>query len=91
MSKILLFLIRAYQLTFSAIMGGECRFHPSCSHYAAGAVRRFGALRGLALGAWRICRCHPWAAGGHDPVPESFPRKTGGDMIKNPSIQQRNP
>ncbi len=74
-SKALLVLIRFYQFTFSYFMGGECRYHPSCSRYMAGAVQQFGVLKGVALGTGRICRCHPWRAGGLDPVPEEYPRK----------------
>jgi putative membrane protein insertion efficiency factor len=69
---LLLFLIRIYQLTFSAIMGKGCRYDPTCSDYATESVRRFGALKGTILGIARICRCHPWHPGGHDPVPDTF-------------------
>lgn len=68
-AKIMLALIRGYQLTFSALMGKQCRFYPSCSHYAADAIRHYGALRGGFMGARRILRCHPWNPGGYDPVP----------------------
>jgi putative membrane protein insertion efficiency factor len=74
-ARLLLALIRAYQLTFSLFLGKSCRYHPTCSHYAAESVRRFGALGGFYLGCGRILRCHPWAPGGHDPVPESFSLK----------------
>jgi uncharacterized protein len=70
-ARLLLALIWLYQRSFSALMGRDCRFYPTCSAYTAGAIRRFGALRGTALGAARVCRCHPWAAGGYDPVPET--------------------
>ena len=53
-----------------------CRFEPSCSAYAALAVRRHGGIRGSALALKRIARCHPWAAAGHDPVPQSPERKS---------------
>lgn len=49
-----------------------CRFSPTCSEYAADAVRQHGALKGLALAARRMCRCHPWGGCGEDPVPEQF-------------------
>jgi uncharacterized protein len=68
-AKAMLAFIRGYQLTFSAIMGRQCRFYPSCSHYAAEAIRRYGALRGAGMGLRRILRCHPWNPGGYDPVP----------------------
>ncbi|HWN94699.1 MAG TPA: membrane protein insertion efficiency factor YidD [Methylomirabilota bacterium] len=51
---------------------GGCRFHPTCSVYAAEAVRRHGATAGSLLAAQRICRCHPWGGCGEDPVPENF-------------------
>jgi uncharacterized protein len=46
-----------------------CKYEPTCSHYAEEAVRRHGALRGLALAGWRLVRCNPWSRGGYDPVP----------------------
>jgi uncharacterized protein len=62
-------LIRGYQLTLSPWLGECCRFHPSCSHYALEAVTTHGALKGSWLAARRVCRCHPFNAGGFDPVP----------------------
>jgi putative membrane protein insertion efficiency factor len=47
---------------------GGCRYEPSCSHYAAEALRVHGPLRGALLAAWRVLRCNPWSQGGHDPV-----------------------
>ncbi|MGV7211569.1 membrane protein insertion efficiency factor YidD [Oxalobacteraceae bacterium A2-2] len=69
MSAILRFLLRAYQLTISPLLGPRCRFHPSCSNYALEALQVHGAARGSWLAAKRVCRCHPWNPGGHDPVP----------------------
>ena len=69
-ARAMLAFIRLYQLTFSALMGKQCRFYPTCSHYAAEAIRHHGALRGGFLGMRRILRCHPWNPGGYDPVPE---------------------
>jgi putative membrane protein insertion efficiency factor len=63
-------LVRAYQLLFSAWVGGDCRFEPSCSAYALQALDRHGAASGSVLAARRLLRCHPWCEGGHDPVPE---------------------
>lgn len=65
----MLALIRLYQLTLSAWLGGQCRFFPSCSHYAQEAIRVHGALRGSALATWRLVRCGPFTGGGFDPVP----------------------
>ena len=62
-------LIRGYQLTLSPWLGECCRFHPSCSHYAMEAVGTHGAAKGSWLAARRVCRCHPFNAGGFDPVP----------------------
>jgi putative membrane protein insertion efficiency factor len=70
LSRFLLGGIRVYQYLFSSYMGRSCRYHPSCSVYTATAIRRFGALHGGFLGVKRICRCHPYHAGGYDPVPE---------------------
>ncbi|MDB6068208.1 MAG: hypothetical protein JWR26_4416 [Pedosphaera sp.] len=72
---ILIFFVRVYQRVISpaktAIFGpmGHCRFTPSCSQYAIEAIRTHGALKGCLLGAWRLCRCHPWGGFGEDPVP----------------------
>ena len=66
----LLGLIRLYQLTLSPWLGRQCRYEPTCSHYAAEAVTRFGARRGVWLALMRIGRCHPWGRSGYDPVPE---------------------
>ena len=66
---ILIGLIRLYQFTLSGWLGGQCRFYPSCSNYAAEAISRHGALRGVALATWRLARCGPFTAGGVDHVP----------------------
>jgi putative membrane protein insertion efficiency factor len=66
----LLFLVRAYQVLISPLLPPACRFHPSCSAYAAEALRRHGAARGSWLAARRLARCHPFCPGGIDPVPE---------------------
>jgi len=68
--------IRIYQKTLSPDHGplsrhlpyGVCRFRPTCSEYGATAISRYGLLRGGLMTAWRILRCNPWSAGGHDPV-----------------------
>ncbi len=66
---VLIGLIRLYQFTLSGWLGGQCRFYPSCSNYAAEAIARHGALRGVALATWRLARCGPFTAGGVDHVP----------------------
>lgn len=64
-------LVQAYRLLLKPWVGNVCRFEPSCSAYALQALQQHGALRGGALAGWRILRCHPWCAGGCDPVPDN--------------------
>jgi putative membrane protein insertion efficiency factor len=71
MRRLLLVFVRAYQLGLSPMLGGHCRYYPSCSCYAHEAIERHGALRGAWLAAKRVSRCHPFTAGGYDPVPPS--------------------
>jgi putative membrane protein insertion efficiency factor len=61
--------VRAYQWCLRPVLPQTCRFYPSCSEYADEALARHGARRGAWLAARRLCRCGPWSAGGHDPVP----------------------
>ncbi len=65
-------LIRCYQMFLSPLLGANCRYQPTCSHYAITAIERFGFWRGAWLAIKRIARCHPWHEGGYDPVPECF-------------------
>jgi putative membrane protein insertion efficiency factor len=69
MKALLLLLLRGYKLAVSPFLGQNCRFYPSCSDYAAEAIRMHGAARGSLLAARRLCKCHPWHPGGLDPVP----------------------
>jgi len=62
-------LLKSYQYAISPWLGRHCRFHPGCSSYALEAIERHGLLRGGWLAVKRISRCHPWSAGGFDPVP----------------------
>lgn len=69
MTRLVLLLLRAYQLLARPVLGARCRFAPSCSDYTHDAVRKHGVAAGLSFGIRRIARCHPFSAGGHDPVP----------------------
>ena len=75
-SALLICLVRAYQVVLSPVMGGACRFEPSCSNYMIEAIRVHGPVRGTLFGLWRILRCHPFGAHGYDPVP---PIRKDGD------------
>ena len=68
-ARALLLLIEVYRVTLAPLVGGFCRFVPSCSVYAEEAVRRHGAVRGARLALHRLLRCHPFHPGGLDPVP----------------------
>jgi uncharacterized protein len=77
LSRLLVAIIRLYQLTLSPLIGPCCRFEPTCSRYAAICVERFGPWRGALLGLQRICRCHPWGGHGFDAPPELLGRTKG--------------
>lgn len=62
--------IRGYQRFISPLFGPSCRYYPSCSAYALGAVRVHGPIKGFVLATWRLVRCNPWSPGGIDHVPE---------------------
>ena len=69
MSRLLILLVQIYQWTLRPFIGAQCRFEPSCSHYAIEALRVHGAARGGVLAVGRVMRCNPWRPGGFDPVP----------------------
>ena len=69
MKTFLLGLLAGYRYALSPLLGRHCRFEPSCSAYAREAVEKYGAFRGVALALKRLSRCHPWCAGGYDPIP----------------------
>ena len=60
--------IAAYQRFVSPALPRHCKYEPTCSEYASQALQRYGMLRGLVLGGWRLLRCNPWSHGGFDPV-----------------------
>jgi putative membrane protein insertion efficiency factor len=70
----LLAFVRVYQMFLSPFLGGACKFYPSCSNYAAEAIRRHGAGRGFVLAMKRLGRCRPFTQGGYDPVPDEGKR-----------------
>ena len=69
MYRLPVMLIKLYQWVLSPYIGNQCRFMPTCSSYAIEAYTKYGVFKGTYLSAKRIARCHPWHAGGHDPVP----------------------
>ncbi|MBV2130257.1 membrane protein insertion efficiency factor YidD [Arsukibacterium indicum] len=74
--KLMLTLVRGYQLVLSPLLGPHCRFNPTCSHYAITAIERFGAVKGAWLAGKRILKCHPLNKGGDDPVPDKHNEKS---------------
>lgn len=68
--NIVIAVLRVYQAVISPLYGDVCRYHPSCSHYALGAIARYGVLIGSVYTIRRLLRCHPWARGGIDDVPQ---------------------
>ncbi len=71
-ARIMVKVVRGYQLTFSAIFGRSCRHLPTCSNYTIEAILKFGAWKGFWLGLARIARCNPWGSQGYDPLPEQI-------------------
>jgi putative membrane protein insertion efficiency factor len=75
MRKLLISLIQVYRYLLSPLLGPSCRYLPTCSQYAQEAIEVHGVARGSWLSLKRVCSCHPWHAGGYDPVPESERRR----------------
>ena len=71
-ARLALGIIRAYRFIGSPWLGTACRFWPTCSEYAMHAIERYGAWRGSWMMVTRLARCHPYSAGGVDPVPQQF-------------------
>jgi putative membrane protein insertion efficiency factor len=86
MKWILIGLLKAYRFAISPLYGQVCRYHPTCSAYALQAVTEHGAVKGSWLAVRRIGRCHPWAAGGYDPVPA---KKVSSSEVSNDGVQQQ--
>ena len=72
LKKIIIALIRFYQLALSPLKQPTCRFSPTCSKYSIEAIERFGVIKGTYLSVRRILKCHPFHEGGYDPVPEKW-------------------
>ena len=66
--RFIVLLVRLYQGSLSRFLGGQCRFHPSCSEHFIQALETRGAIRGTLMGIWRVLRCNPLSKGGYDPV-----------------------
>jgi len=75
-ARLVMMPIAGYRRFISPLLGPRCRFAPSCSEYALGALAEHGAARGLWLAAKRIARCHPFHPGGYDPVPPAKPARS---------------
>lgn len=99
-ARAVLGLIRLYKLTLSPLVGRDCRYLPTCSAYAADAVRAHGAWKGSWMAGARLCRCHPWGGSGFDPAPEVAPKAPwwapwrygdwrGGE--RGPNLQENKP
>ncbi|MHC4939184.1 MAG: membrane protein insertion efficiency factor YidD [Planctomycetota bacterium] len=83
MKPLLLGLIRFYQKFLSPMLGANCRFEPTCSHYTAQAIEIHGSMKGSLLGIWRILRCNPLSRGGQiDPVPPKGRWRAPDDQVR---------
>jgi hypothetical protein len=85
MKRLVMLLIRVYQLTLSPLLGPTCRFEPSCSRYAMACVEHHGVLRGGWLSVRRMARCHPFHPGGYDPPPLP-PHRHGAGEPQQPTL-----
>jgi len=82
--------IKLYRLSLSGLLGGQCRFYPSCSRYAEDAIRVYGAVRGSGMAVWRVLRCNPFGRGGVDKV-SSAPGRRGAtyDVVPQEASVQK--
>jgi uncharacterized protein len=69
MRKVLISFIKTYHIYLSPFLIHSCKFHPTCSIYMIGTIEKYGVLKGIKLGIWRVLKCNPWHSGGCDPVP----------------------
>lgn len=90
MTRLFILFIRFYQVSLGPLLGGACRFQPSCSQYWIEALDQFGFVRGTWLGLGRLFRCHPFHRGGFDPVPPST-MTTGFEGWRAPIRGRRSP
>jgi putative membrane protein insertion efficiency factor len=81
-TRLLLAPVRFYRMAISPLRPANCRYTPTCSAYAVEAIERFGPARGLWLAVRRVLRCHPFHAGGHDPVPQVVGQKSAGHAAR---------
>ena len=88
MKYLLIGLLRIYRTFISPLYGQVCRYHPSCSAYALQAVTTHGSIRGSWYAVRRLARCHPWAAGGYDPVPPRRDRSAAAPPATSRSTNQ---
>ena len=77
-------IIKTYRVVLSGWLGGQCRFAPTCSHYAEQAILAHGAIKGSALATWRVLRCNPYGKGGLDPVPPASHARTYENVTLEP-------
>lgn len=78
-NSILIGLVKFYQIAISPILGSNCRYHPTCSHYTIEAIQEWGPIRGTWLGLKRLSTCHPWGGHGLQEVPKNPKRKPKKD------------
>lgn len=86
MKYVLISLLKAYRFAISPLYGQVCRYHPSCSAYALEALTAHGSIRGSWLAIRRLGRCHPWAAGGYDPVPPAAQADASADQTASDPV-----
>ena len=89
--RLCLFALRCYKSYLSILFAGSCRFEPTCSQYAYGAIERFGVLPGIWLGTMRLLRCHPFSGKfGYDPVPESLSANDSNSHVSHENFAAAN-